>query len=264
MTTPNITSPNVRLVAKEASVPADDSNLRGPTPGEIQPVFVAEIFDGALKDEADHATALAIAGQGMVAEWWEGVEERVYLGPFMFPRPRTVTPAASAGRFPAAASPPAGPSVPVAKLSIVAAPVAEPEREHACEVCGVTVTGGEIGPGGLHWLCEDHRSEPGEDGCPACGGTHSERFYVAGLNGPVTCSDDWHDDDAAGPGRPAPVTEPVYDISPGAFITEVVTGAPEPAAEQEAAEEPDATQVIAVTDAPTEAVPVVKEGESDE
>src|ERR1700733_8905779 len=129
MTTPSVTSPNVRLVAKEAPVPADDSNLRGPTPGEIRPVFVAEIFDSALKDEADHATALAIAGQDMVAEWWEGVEERVYLGPYMFPRPRTVTPTASAGRFPAAASPPAGPSVPVAKLSIAAAPVAEPQRD---------------------------------------------------------------------------------------------------------------------------------------
>ena len=67
MTTPSVTSPNVRLVAKEAPVPADDSNLRGPTPGEIQPAFVAEIFDSALKDEADHATALAIAGQDMVA-----------------------------------------------------------------------------------------------------------------------------------------------------------------------------------------------------
>jgi hypothetical protein len=177
MTTPNITSPNVRLVAKEASVPADDSNLRGPTPGEIQPVFVAEIFDSALKDEADHATALAIAGQDMVAEWWEGVEERVYLGPFMFPRPRTVTPTASAGRFPAAASPPAGPSVPVAKLSIVAAPVAEPERD------------------------------PEED-APA---------------GRAVADDE-----------PAPAT--------------------------------DATQVIAVTDAPTEAVPVVETGggESDD
>jgi hypothetical protein len=187
MTTPSITSPNVRiLVPEEAPVPADDSNLRGPTPGEIQPAFVAEIFDSALKDEADHATALAIAGQDMVAEWWEGVEERVYLGPFMFPRPRTVTPTASAGRFPAAASPPAGPSVPVAKLSIVVASVAEP------------------------------------------------------------------------------VPEPVYEISPGAFITEVVTGAPGPAAEQEAAEEPDATAVIPVAEAETAAVPAVKEeGEPD-
>jgi hypothetical protein len=139
MTTPSITSPNVRiLVPEEAPVPADDSNLRGPTPGEIQPAFVAEIFDSALKDEADHATALAIAGRDMVAEWWEGVEERVYLGPFMFPRPRAVTPTASAGRFPAAASPPAGPSVPVAKLSIVAAPVAEPVPEPAADEAPAT------------------------------------------------------------------------------------------------------------------------------
>jgi hypothetical protein len=35
------------------------------------------------------------------------------------------------------------------------------------------------------------------------------------------------------------------------------------AEKQDAAKEPDATKVIAVTDAPTEAVPVVKEGESD-
>jgi hypothetical protein len=140
MTTPAGFSPNLRILPKERPVPADDSNLRGPTPGEIQPAFVAEIFDSALKDEADHATALAIAGQDMVAEWWEGVEERVYLGPFMFPRPRTVTPAASAGRFPAAASPPAGPSVPVAKLSIVAAPVAEPGPEPAAGEAPETVT----------------------------------------------------------------------------------------------------------------------------
>jgi hypothetical protein len=182
---------NVTVKPKERPVPADDSNLRGPTPGEIQPAFVAEIFDSALKDEADHAAALAIAGQDMVAEWWEGVEERVYLGPYMFPRRDPVTPTASAGQFPAAASPPAGPSVPVAKLSIVAAPVAEGERD------------------------------PGED---------------------------------------APAGRAVLDDAPATDATAVLLDI---ARKQEAAGEPDATAVIAVTDAPTEAVPVVKEGEPD-
>ena len=32
--------------------------------------------------------------------------------------------------------------------------------EHACKVCGVPVTGGEIGPDGVTWLCEDHCGDP--------------------------------------------------------------------------------------------------------
>ncbi len=39
----------------------------------------------------------------------------------------------------------------------------EPER-HTCETCGVTVTGGVIGPDGLRWLCDAHREpEPAPD-----------------------------------------------------------------------------------------------------
>jgi hypothetical protein len=32
--------------------------------------------------------------------------------------------------------------------------------QHSCEVCRVPVTGGEIGPDGVTWLCEDHRADP--------------------------------------------------------------------------------------------------------
>ena len=132
MTTPNVTSPNVRVVPKEVPVPADHSVPFGPTSGEDLAALISPYLDEYRAGAADinkTAAEAVSAGYGEVAAWWEGVEERVYLGPYMFPPPRTVTPTASAGQFPAAASPPAGPSVPVAKLSIVAVPVAEPERD---------------------------------------------------------------------------------------------------------------------------------------
>jgi hypothetical protein len=141
----------------------------------------------ALAQDISDATE---TGRALLADWWRHGWTETFQRPAFWAGPVT-------------------PPDPAAHPYPVPAPVAEPE--HVCEACGVAVTGGEIGPEGLHWLCEDHRSEPDEDGCPACGGTRSERFYVAGLSGPVTCSDDWHDGDAAEPGRPAPVAEPVRD-----------------------------------------------------
>jgi hypothetical protein len=55
-----------------------------------------------------------------------------------------------------------------------------------------------------------HKPElPLPEECPACGGSRSERFYVGGARDglPVTCSSDWHDQDAEGPGYHKPGTQ---------------------------------------------------------
>jgi hypothetical protein len=44
--------------------------------------------------------------------------------------------------------------------------------QHSCEVCRVPVTGGEIGPDGVTWLCDDHRAAPDTaQRCALCGHT---------------------------------------------------------------------------------------------
>ena len=54
---------------------------------------------------------------------------------------------------------------------------------------------------------QSHPNEFGEPGllqgsvCPSCGSEdRAELAYVPGRNGPVSCSDDWHDEDAVSPG----------------------------------------------------------------
>jgi hypothetical protein len=189
VTTPSITSPNVRILPKGFSLAADDRDLRLPVPGEGLPDFSAvwardahwpgegadpETGEGGFRDSL-----------GILDLWMAQADARMREP--MLP--------AHASDCPRCA-PPVTPAVASGTIALPAA-------------------------------------EPGPEAHPY----------------PV----------------PAPVAEAepesAADEAPATDATAVLQHI---AAEQEAAREPDATKVIAVTDAPTEAVPVVKEGESDE
>jgi hypothetical protein len=191
VTTPSITSPNVRILPREASLPADAPKSQTP----LAEAALAELLQGGrlgIRDmlrpvDGEQAgwpyldtlrVGLALidgqsltaegSGHAAVAEWAEGVRTRVWYGA---PAP---APSPEAHPYP------------------VPAPVAEAEPEQAAD----------------------------------------ER---------------------------APATDATDATDATAVLLEM-------AKPEEAAEEPDATKVIAVTDAPTEAVPVVEPdgGDGDE
>jgi hypothetical protein len=112
----------------------------------------------------------------------------------------------------------------------------------------------------VHWTPE----EPDQPACDADVDAPADTDMLGSLSlSKVTCRacQQVAIDEAPAPVVAEPVPEPAADEAPATDSVTVLQ-----ADAEEAAKEPDATQVIAVTDAPTEAVPVVKTdgGESDD
>jgi hypothetical protein len=250
MTTPNITSPNVRILVPEVSLPADAPKSQTP----LAEAALAELLQGGrlgIRDmykpvdgeepgwpyldvlraglaaiDADHADAEKAAKAEAAGAFTEaGKREKAQREtPWWDRTPVTPDPATH---------PYAGVAERVAS-ALAAAPVAEPVPEPAA--------GGPVDVMET-WIPPQYAQDA------------AEKTY-----GPAPAAGEAERD----PAEDAPAGRAVADDEP-APATDATAVLVDMAQKQEAAKEPDATQVIAVTGAPTQAVPAVKEeGEPDE
>jgi hypothetical protein len=230
VTTPNITSPNVRLVPKELLVepPADAPKSQTP----LAEAALAELLQGGrlgIRDMYKPAAGPLAVISDEAWEAWHEQRHTLYAG------------------------------YPDDHATVTSWFVEAWERTEDKPAPG-WVKAIEFSPScwdGACWECTD-----APELC-ACG---HHRPGGRAPYGPVKPADPLPAvAEFLGIAKPPVVAEPVPEPAAGeAPATDSVTVLQHIAAEQEAAKGPDVTQVIAVTDAPTEAVPVVKEGESDE
>jgi hypothetical protein len=287
MTTPTGFSPNIRILPKEASLPADAPKSQTP----LAEAALAELLQGGrlgirdmykpvpalpeiVTDEAragwdalaeDVATGYE-SGRLLLEDWWRHGRAETFSRPAFWSAPVT-PPAPEAHPYPAPA--------PVAE--VVHWTPEEPDQP-ACDAdVDAPADTDMLGSLNLSKVTCRACQQVAIDEAPAP--VAAEPVPEPAADGPVDVMETWtppqYAQDAAEKtyGLVAPVAEPERDPAEDAPAGRAVgDGEPatavllEMAKPEEAAKEPDATQVIAVTDAPTEAVPVVKTdgGESDD